>query len=99
MLVLTKRLFSIKLLFLLQLMSQIDNILLQGIMRFGMAQAVLDRSFKVTFLVADIETLTSKDVGEYALRLVQGIDSVGQLDFTAAAGLWIFKNVKNFGCQ
>ena len=87
MLVLTKRLFSIKLLFLLQLMSQIDNILLQGIMRFRMAQAVLDRGFEVAFLVADIEALALEHVGEYALRLVQGIDSVGQLDFTAAAGL------------
>ena len=56
-------------------------------MRFGVAQAMLDRGFEVAFLVADIEGLALEHVGEYALRLVQGIDSVGQLDFTAAAGL------------
>lgn len=86
-------------LFLLQLMSQIDNILLQGIMRFGMAQTILDRGFEVSLLVANIEALTLVHVDEYALRLVQSIDGVGQLNLAAATWLLIFKNVKNLRCQ
>lgn len=68
-------------------------------MRFGVAQAILDRGFEVAFLVADIEALVLEHVSKYALRLVQSIDGVGQLNLTAAAGLLIFKNVKNLRCQ
>ena len=68
-------------------------------MRFGVAQAILDRGFEVAFLVADIEALALEHVGEYALRLVHGIDSVGQLNLAATTWLLLFKNVKNLGCQ
>jgi hypothetical protein len=80
-------------------MRELNNILLQSVVRFGMAQAVLDRGFEVAFLVADIEALTLEHVGEYALRLVQSIDGVGQLNLAAATWLLIFKNVKNLRCQ
>lgn len=99
MLVLTKRLFSIKLLLLLQLMRELNNILSQSVARFGVAQTILDRGFEVAFLVADIEALALVHVGKYALRLVQSIDGVGQLNLAATPWLLLFKNVKNLRCK
>lgn len=64
-------------------------------MRFGVAQAILDRGFEVAFFVADIEALALVHVSKYALRLVQSIDGVGQLNLAATPWLLIFKNVKN----
>lgn len=80
-------------------MRELNNILSQSVVRFGVAQAVLDRSFEVAFLVADIEALALVHVGKYTLRLVQSIDGVGQLNLAAATWLLLFKNVKNLGCQ
>ena len=76
-------------------MRELNNILSQSVVRFGVAQAILDRGFEVAFLVADIEALALVHVGKYALRLVQSIDGVGQLNLAATPWLLIFKNVKN----
>ena len=80
-------------------MRELNNILSQSVVRFGVAQTILYRGFEVAFLVADIEALALVHVGKYALRLVQGIDSVGQLNLAAATWLLIFKNVKNLRCK
>ena len=62
-------------------------------MRFGVAQAILDRGFEVAFLVADIEALALEHVSKYALRLVQSIDGVGQLNLAATP--WLFDELLN----
>ena len=64
-----------------------------------MVQSVVDAGGHETELVADIIAGAFKSFREDALRLVQGIDGIGQLNLPACSWRLILKDLEDFWCQ
>ena len=80
-------------------MTQVNDILLQGVFDLRMLESVVDRSLHKAEFVADIIAITLEFASKHALRLVEGINCIGQLDFVPSARSLIFQDFKNFRCQ
>ena len=70
---------------------------LQFIFDFGMGQAVVDASGHETEFVTDVIAGAFKAFCEYTLRLIQGVDGIGQLYLTPAPGAWFSRILKISG--
>ena len=80
-------------------MAQVNDILLQGVFDLGMLEGVVDRSLHKAEFVTDIIAIALEFASEHALRLVEGINRIGQLNFVSSARSLIFQDFKNFRCQ
>ena len=64
-----------------------------------MVQSVVDASGHETELVTYVIAGSLEAFRENALRLVQGIDGIGQLDLTACSRSLVLKNLEDFRRQ
>ena len=64
-----------------------------------MGQAVIYAGGHETELVADVIPGSFETFRENALRLVQGIDGIGQLDLAACSRSLVLKNIEDFRSQ
>ena len=64
-----------------------------------MGQAVVDAGGHEAELVADVVAGSFETFREDALRLVQGIDGISQLDLTACSRSLVLKNLEDFRRQ
>ena len=71
-----------------QLFPKRNNEVLQFIFDFWMAQAVVDAGGHEAELVTDVIADTFKPFREDALRLVESVDGISQLDLTAITAIF-----------
>ena len=64
-----------------------------------MGQAVVDAGGHEAELVTNVVADAFETFREDALRLIQGIDGIGQLDLAACSWCLIFKNLEDFRRQ
>ena len=82
-----------------QFFSQRDDEVFQFIFDFGIGQAIVDTGGHENELVAYVIADSFKSFREDALRLVQGIDCIGQLDLAACSRSLAIKYLEDFWCQ
>ena len=72
-------------------MTQVNDILLQGVFDLRMLEGVVDRSLHKAELVTDIIAIALEFASEDALRLVESINCIGQLNLISSTWLLLFR--------